>query len=513
MRSIIPLLLMPLVAGCAHGELAAARELGDTAPALWTSDGTVRSLAAGRPAPGEPLELWAADHREVRVLHRDGSSERLWKAPPLTQILRLEAVDLDGDGDHEWIIVLRTAGIRSHVLDRGPDGWGWVGKGLSGFLRPVLGPDGRWQLYGQRSGGERPFWGSIFQVDGDPADRLEAGATLALGEDVSVYDFFWLPGGRLFVTDRSGYLSERDPRSPKAELWRSDERFVVRPLQLEGDYTNLMGEESGDKLLLTPPPTITRSGDGWSVVMTAGQPPPPVVLEHMNVLTGGELRVFRPANRGLEEVLRTPRLGAAALVGLPWHEQGYPSALAGLLWTRVTGGFAPEQSRVFLFDTVSGDLIDPATRAADVSAAPAGAEPAAPEPPAPEPLVASLPPEWLAGGLLSQGPGASAAEHRAWVEARWPGAARVEAVTIVGVPTCGVPELGRRLCEVEVSGAVERLQFVLGEDLWSPTQPGRTLLALLVPSSRAGLWLATVLLPQTDEARRALEGIGGPGPR
>lgn len=354
--------LSPL-AGCGHGRGAAARDLALTGQALWVGELGAVGLAAGRDLADGPELLWLAEPRGVHVLGPDGSQALTWKPPRFARIIRFEAADLDGDGVDEWVVVMDQGRIRSVLVGLDEGRREALGRPWNGFLRPVIGPEGEVRLEGQRAGGDAPFRGPVIVVE--PGDKgWVAGAPVGLPAGVSLFDFAWLPGAedrpaRLFSFDASGFLEERDARSPRAIVWRSPDRFVGRPVELDRDYRNMLGEEEGVTLRLAPPVSLVdEDGDGLQeLLMVGGTQTPVVVFENLRVYQGGDVRLLTPTSRGVEETRRSPLLGRAMVAVCPWSPASGERVWAAAVWTRLSSGFVRPESRVFLLDPASGDLL------------------------------------------------------------------------------------------------------------------------------------------------------------
>jgi hypothetical protein len=406
-QALPQILALLALAGCAHrvGSASVARELGSSTDALWRCDCEATGLAAGRDAPDGPIRLWVAAGREILGIDpSSGAAELLWEAPRFSRIVRLEAADLDADGADEWLVTLDAGAIRSEIVGVVESRRASVGKPFSGWLRADVSADGQPRLLGQRAGSDAPFRGAIFGVQLDVNGRLVPGPPVGFPDSVFVLDVFSVPGAdsgsaaRLFTIEAGGQVAERDPRSPRAQVWRSDTRFVGRPVELRREYRDLLDETRTEPLGLPPPPLVADlDGEGTlEVLMPSGGPVPIPILEGIRVLPGGDLRLVVPVAGGLADGRRTPLIGLAA-VGAALGPPG-PDGLrpwAGLFWTRGGGGLAKPESKVFLFDSASGNLL-----ALPSSAPPAPAEPAAsPEPDAPaEPPAPPTPAASSPGG-------------------------------------------------------------------------------------------------------------------
>lgn len=355
--------LVGLLASCGHGRGAAARDLAMTGQALWVGDLGAVGLDSGRDAPDGPELLWLAEGRGVHTVGADGVAVLAWKPPKFARIIRFEAADLDGDGAHEWVVVMDQGRIRSVLITVEQGQRVAAGRPWNGFLRPVIGPDGQPRLEGQRAGGDAPFRGPVIAVE-QGEKGWDAGEPVGLPPGVSLFDFAWLPEAvdrpaRLFSFDSSGFLEERDARSPRAIIWRSPDRFVGRPVELDREYRNMLGEEEGTTLRLAPPTSLVdEDGDGApELLMVGGTQTPVVVFENLRVYQGGDVRLLTPAARGAEETRRSPLLGRAMVAVCPWSPAPGERVWAAAVWTRLGSGFVRPESRIFLLDPATGDLL------------------------------------------------------------------------------------------------------------------------------------------------------------
>jgi hypothetical protein len=325
----------------------------------------VVSIASGSLAPGEAPRLWVADEKRIMELTTDGSMKTVWEVPRFVRLLRLEAADLNDDGVTEWVVLYDTGRFRSHVLRWTGTAWE-SSKPWPGFLRPVLQADGTLRLLGQSTGGSRFHADRIVEVSSEADDLLVAGGQVKVVPGVFLYDFFWVPGEspRLFVLEESGSITERDPRSPAAVLWRSAERIVARPLQLRRRARDMLGEVEDDTVRLTPPVVVTQwdGASGPVVLLVTGPPAPMFAFENLRIPGGGDVRVFDVGQRGLEERVRSPLLGLD--LSATWAGQlGGELLWLAAVWTKDSGGFVQPESRIIRLDPATGD-----PRSADRSA-------------------------------------------------------------------------------------------------------------------------------------------------
>ncbi len=357
------LLILALVLSAGCGQAASgAQQLALGADGIWVARRAVRSIASGAATAEGPPELWLADERGVTTLAADGTATQTWRPPRFARILRLEAMDLDGDGGSEWVVTMVGARVRSLVLGWRDGGWVELAPGRPGFLRPALGPDGTPILMGQSAGSETPFTGPVRLVhlaNGELTD----GESMDLPPQLAIHEVFWVPQGdavRMFSLESSGHVGERDVRSARALVWRSDARTVSRPVVVEREYSNLLGEEL-DGTLDLPTPTVVMDPDGdgvFDVLIVAGSTTPVAVLENVRVLQGGDARLLTLDTRGLKEERRTPLIGRAMVGVVPWTLRGQP-VWAAAVWVRADTGFVRPETRVYLFDPATGDLLPP----------------------------------------------------------------------------------------------------------------------------------------------------------
>lgn len=370
----LPLLAALLsLSACAHGQASVARDLAMNQDSLWTCRCAATSIASGRNAVDETQRLWIAADNKVVQVDAAGEVSEVWAAPRFSRILRLEPVDLDEDGSDEWIVLLDTGRMRSRIVALRDGSRVAVGKPWNGYLRPSRDRNGATVLFGQRSGGDRPFMGPVFRVDVADDLSLKSGESLELPRDFPLFDFFWLPGDaegspRLFSLEANGLLAERNPDSPRQVLWLSDARFVARPLQVEREYRGMLGDYRDGVIELAPPVTIAGGGDLPLRVHVVSQPPRgPVVVEGFMLPRGGDVRILQGAARGLEELARTPLMGRAVAGLVRWQPRADRTVGAALVWTRLEGGVLAPETRLLLFDPETGDLLsDPLPFASEV---------------------------------------------------------------------------------------------------------------------------------------------------
>jgi hypothetical protein len=330
--------------------------------AIFVGPVLVTGLTTGRDAADGPEQLWLADEKRVVRLRLGEEPVELWKAPVFSRLLRLEAADLDGDGVDEWVVLLDQGRMRSLVVRLDEDGVRVQdGRPFSGYLRPLLRASGDVILVGQRAGAEVPFRGQIHRVERTDHGGWRSGESLPLPADVSIYEFFVVPtgeeGGRLFGAEEGGKLIERDPRNPRAVIWRSDERVAGRPLEVDRTYQNLLGETQEEVLRLLPPVSVLDAGGDGDLLLVGGVHNPVAVLQNLRIWQGGDVRLYKLSSRGLEEVRRTPLVGRAVVAATRWQIGPHHAVWAAAVWTRPAGGMTRPESRVFLFDPATGDLL------------------------------------------------------------------------------------------------------------------------------------------------------------
>ncbi|MEE2830272.1 MAG: hypothetical protein VX498_13875 [Myxococcota bacterium] len=371
------LLLLPWLWSCALAPKAQmAAEAAGLAPVLAECRCQVIGLGTGTLEPGGEEQLWMADVRGVHRVGSGGRTESLWTAPRFTEVLRFEAADIDGDGVSEWVVLLDSGRMRSFVLRW--DGESWQPSApWAGYLRPLRDGRGELTLVGQRSGGSTAYRGLITRVLVGESGSLTAGEPVPSPPGVSIYDFFWLRGdpGRLFVLESNGSISERDPRSPTVGagpgprsgwgvLWRSEDRPVARPVEVEREVRDLLGDLRDERIRLAPPVAVVQLDDdpAEEVLVVTGVPAPQVVFENLRLYRGGDIRAYDPELRGLKELHRTPLLGRS-LSAVVAVERGGEDLWVGAIWTRLPGGFTRPESRLLLFDPASGNVVGPSLAA------------------------------------------------------------------------------------------------------------------------------------------------------
>jgi len=286
----------------------------------------------------------------------DGTLTEVWEVPRFARLLRLEAADLDGDGIVEWVVLYDTGRFRSHVLRWTGDSWE-SSKPWAGFLRPDAQAGEKTRLLGQSAGSGRFHGERIVEIT-EAEGKLVAGEQVVVAPGVFLYDFFWVPGERprLFVLEEGGSISERDPRSPRAVLWRSEERIVARPLELRRSSRDMLGESTEDTIRFAPPVVLAQWDDDPTpeVFLVTGPAVPMFAFENLRISGGGDVRVFDVGERGLQELVRTPLLGLDLSATWAGQFQGELLWIASV-WMKDLGGFAKPESRLFRFNPSSGD--------------------------------------------------------------------------------------------------------------------------------------------------------------
>ena len=353
-------LLCSGLVGCATLERSkGAIELAKSNPSLATCDCKIGSIASGKLAAEEETRLWLADEGGVHELLPDGQLRRVWKTPRFARLLRLEAADLDGDGISEWIVLYDTGRFRSHVLTWNGETWE-ASKPWAGFLRPVENEAGGVDLLGQAPGGRKFHAETVSLVHREGDGKLRAGERVGTLAGLPLYDFFWTgsPKKRLFVLVANGSITERDPRSPKAVLWRLDEKIVARPIEIRRQSRDMLGQSEDERVRFAPVPVVGLNAAGEEEVLVVTGPPVPVfAFENLRISAGGDARVFSVGPRGLDERVRSPLLGRDLSASWAGEALGRTLWIAAV-WTKDGGGFSKPESRVFRLDPATGDPID-----------------------------------------------------------------------------------------------------------------------------------------------------------
>jgi hypothetical protein len=353
------LLGVVLLAGSSCAAVEQTRRDALVADALWTCRCTAVGIAAGRSTPDGPEELWVAAGRDVFRVAPNGRSEVVWKAPLFTEILRLEAIDLDGDGVHEWVVLLDAGNVRGEVVAIEDGVRRRRGKPWGGWLRAWWEPDGTPMLLGQRVGGDRPFWGTVSRLERDDRDRLQpVDGGPVFPPRVGIFDAFTVPGaeGRMFGMRPDGRLVEYGPTTGLAspEQWVSDGRPIGRAVELRRTFRSILGEEE-EAVIRLPPPVVGLPSGG--ALLVAGTAPAVAVFEDFILHRGGDVRSVRvDPDRGLSWGSRTAVVGRAITAASPWTPNGR-TVWAAAVWTRAPQEFGPPETRILLFDPSTGDSL------------------------------------------------------------------------------------------------------------------------------------------------------------
>ncbi len=106
-------------------------------------------------------------------------------------------------------------------------------------------------------------------------------------------------------------------------------------------------------------------------------------------------------------------LGSAMVAGTSWEPVPGRTVLAGVAWTRDPAGFAPMESRIFLFEPEKGDLLGAAEALAPIELAVPAEAPAEVELVAPVEAATVVPAASLEAEETQDGADAPAAEEPA----------------------------------------------------------------------------------------------------
>jgi len=381
---LLALLLCAMGSACAHGRAAEAMQLATAQDALWSCQCVVTGMATGYDEEGGEHRIWLAVDRDVLAVVPGEEPVVVWSAPRFTRILRLEAGDLDGDGSDEWLVLFEANSVRSLVVGLRDGRREALAKPWNGYLRMLVDSDGKSRLVGQSSAGHRPFWGPLYPIELSEEGKLSKGEPLSLPVGTGLFDFFWLPGSpqapaRLFSLEATDQLAERDPRSPKARIWRSDYRIVARPVEIEREVRGYFGEQELRFIRLAAPVEVRDwDGDGrFEALLVGGAPKPAVVFENLRLHQGGDVRLLTAGPRGLEELHRSPLMGRAVAAAASWWSPGGQRFWLAAVWTRYRAVFKRPETRLLLLDAKSGDML-PAAEALSVPVSPPAPEEAAP---------------------------------------------------------------------------------------------------------------------------------------
>ncbi len=350
-----------LVAWAPAGAGAGAAKSG---PALAEIKGELRAVASADVRGDGACELLVLEARDV---YRAVLAEGEWDLQPMkvrpagVDWFGMTAGDVDGDGRDEialWGFRPQLTGV---VL-------GWDGEALVQESSPlplylrIIESGGQAQLYGQRTGADRDFMGEIEHysiVDGG----LERGEPLEEGAGLEILGLFYggAPGEEAPVMYNFASSGELERRDGAAVVWRSEEIRMTRPLSVERERANLLGERRAEvQAFPTEVAAADVDGDGTAEVLmvTSDQASVPM-LERVRVFRGGSYRLLGEGDRGLVSRATSLLMGRlmTGVALLDVDGDGSPEALATVVIKR-RSGVSRGLSSIVALDPLTGDLLE-----------------------------------------------------------------------------------------------------------------------------------------------------------
>ena len=333
-------------------------------PAVAEHKGEFRAVAAADITGDGALELLVLEARDI---HQAALVEGEWVLQPLkarpagVDWFGMTTGDVDGDGRDEialWGFRPQLTGV---VL-------GWDGEALVResaplplFLR-IIERGEEMLLCGQRTGADRNFLGEIEQYTIENGG-LVRGEALEQGAGLEILGLFYggAPGEETPVTYTFASGGDLERRDGSAVVWRSEEIRMTRPLSVERERANLLGERRTEVQAF--PTEVTAAdvdGDGTAEILmvTSDQAPVPM-LERVRVFRGGSYRLLGEGDRGLVPRASSLLMGRlmTGVAMLDADGDGGAEAIATVVIKR-RSGVSRGLSTIVALDPISGDLLE-----------------------------------------------------------------------------------------------------------------------------------------------------------
>ncbi len=257
-----------------------------------------------------------------------------------TEWVQVSAGDINGDGRDELALNGLQPQVVSVLLRASPDGSLKPTSAASPlYLRITLLPSSSGPpspgLGCQRPASEEAYQAPALLCTVDEEGRIRPQDPLPLPNGVVLDDFFILPqqeAPALYTWEGDGRLTRRHGRQT---LWRSDSRWMTRPISVSRTFSSLMGETSSRIQAFAPSPLIV-DGDGDGALeawVPTADDAGFTVLARVRVFKGGSFRTLVPEGYGLT-LKRTGPLQGQAMISLALFDvtgDGQPEVLGASL--------------------------------------------------------------------------------------------------------------------------------------------------------------------------------------
>jgi len=358
--STAALLLCGLL-GCATG--AAHRTATPEGPPVQELAGELRAVVAADPDGDGRDALFVLEARRLHTAEWDGSA---WILTPHAfderrDWLGLTAGDVDADGRDDLVLWAMEPHPWSAVIRSPAEPPLQVSATAQRVLR-VVQRDGGAVLLGQEPGTESDFRGPIHDLRIDAEGVLVRASEPLRRPQRDVLHRFFGPAGDadaevLYTWGDDGLLERREG---SGVLWRSETVRTSRPLAVERERLNLLGERRSEvQEVPTEPLVADLDADGTNEVLTVISDPAPLgALGRLRAFRGGSYRLLGVEGRGLAERARSVLLGrfATGVALFDVDGDGRREAVVSVVLRR-RSGVSRGQSTLVVFDPQTGDLL------------------------------------------------------------------------------------------------------------------------------------------------------------
>ena len=332
-------------------------------PPVHELPGELRALVSADPDGDGQDTLFGLEARRLVTVAWEGDGWILTPHPfdERRDWLGLTAGDVDGDGrddlvmwsmrPHPWSVVLRSPAeppLR-------------ISATAQRVMRAVR-RDGGVRLLAQEPGTESNFRGPIRDLRVDDDGVLVRSDEPRRRPERDVLHRFYGPaadaeGDVLYTWEDGGILERREGRGV---LWRSDTVRTSRPLAVERERLNLLGERRTElQEIPTEPLVADVDDDGTAEVLTVVSDKAPLgAVGRLRAFRGGSYRLLGVDGRGLAERARSVLIGRFA-TGVALHDvdgDGIREAVMSVVLRR-RSGVSPGRSTLVVLDPSTGDLL------------------------------------------------------------------------------------------------------------------------------------------------------------